>query len=64
MTFEQSLDGSNYVVLGSATRISGGWQITGLSLPAGENFHVRARGRASGGYEHGSSGLIESVAQF
>ena len=64
VTFEQSTDGTNYTVSGSGIRINGGWQLTGLSFPAGQNFYVRARGRATGGAYGGSSGLIESVAQF
>jgi len=64
VTFEQSSDGTNYTALGSGTRISGGWQLTGLALPAGQNFYLRARGRAVGGRNNGSSGLMESVRQF
>jgi hypothetical protein len=64
VTFAQSTDGTNYKALGSGIRISGGWQLTGLSLPAGQNFFLRARGRSTGGAYGGSSGLIESVAQF
>jgi len=64
VSFQQSTDGTNYTALGSGIRISGGWQLTGLSFPAGQNFYVRARGRATGGAYGGSSGLIESVAQF
>ena len=64
VSFEQSLDGINYTPLGHGTRISGGWQLTGLSLPPGQNFCVRARGRAVGGIANGSSGLIECVKQF
>jgi hypothetical protein len=64
VTFEQSLDGTNYTALGRATRISGGWQLTGLSFPIGQTFYLRARGRSLAGRFNGSSGLIESVAQF
>jgi len=64
VAFEQSIDGANYAALGSATRIAGGWQLTGLSFPEGRNFWVRARGRASSGILNRSSGLIESVARF
>ncbi len=62
--FEQSNDRTNYTLLGAALRIKGGWQLTGLSLPTGQNFYVRARGHTSGGEYNGSSGLVESVAQF
>jgi len=64
VTFEQSSDGTNYSPLGRGTRIAGGWKLDGLSLAAGENFYLRARGRASGGLQNSASGLIESVAQF
>jgi len=45
-------------------RISGGWQLTGLSLPVNENFYVRARGYATGGLYNGSGSLFESVRIF
>ena len=64
VTFDQSMNGGDYTPLGPATRISKGWELTGLSLPAGRNFYLRARGRPSGGQSNGSGGLIESVAQF
>ena len=44
VAFAQSTNGgSTWTPLGQGTRISGGWQLTGLSLPAGGL--VRARGR-------------------
>jgi len=64
VTFEASVDRANYTTLGNATRFGGGWQLGGLSLPAGQNFYLRARGRTAGGRFNGSSGLVESVAQF
>jgi uncharacterized delta-60 repeat protein len=64
VTFEQSADRTNYTLLGSATRIPGGWELAGLSLPLGQSFYLRARGRTTGGLYNGSSGLIESVALF
>ncbi len=62
--FERSLDGVNYTMLGNGRRISGGWQLTGLALPVGQNYFIRARGRTTGGQHNSSSGLVESVAQF
>jgi uncharacterized delta-60 repeat protein len=64
VTFEQSINGTNYSALGNGTRIDGGWQLSGLTLPAGQNIYVRARARTVGGSRNGSSGIIESVAQF
>ena len=63
VTIAQSLDGANYAGLGTASRIPGGWQLSGLALPAGQNFYLRARGLAPVSY-NSSSGLIESVRQF
>jgi uncharacterized delta-60 repeat protein len=63
VAFEQSLNGTNYIGLGSATRIAGGWQMTGLAVPVGQNCYLRARGFAPTSY-NSSSGLIESVRQF
>ena len=46
-TFElMSGSSGDWTTLGSGSRISGGWQLTGLGLPA--NGFVRARGRAAG----------------
>ena len=62
-TFEQSTNGgTTWSALGSGTRVgsTANWQLTGLSLPS--TVSIRARGRTSGGYFNGSSGLIEQVA--
>lgn len=64
VTFELSTDNANYTPLGNATRIDGGWQLTGLLLPVGKNFYLRARGRTVGGQYNGSSGMLQTVAQF
>jgi len=62
-TFELSRDsGTNWTSLGTGTRITGGWGLTNLSLPA--SGQVRARARTIGGYFNSSSGLIEAVAAF
>jgi hypothetical protein len=44
VTFEASTNGLNYLLIGSATRIAGGWQLTGVSLPRAQNIFIRARG--------------------
>jgi uncharacterized delta-60 repeat protein len=63
VTFESSTDGGvTWTALGNGTRIPGGWQLTGLSLPS--SGYVRARGRATSGYYNGSSGLIEQTGSF
>lgn len=63
VTFELSTDGGlNYASLGSGTRIAGGWELTGLSLPA--SGHVRGRARVSGGHVNVGSGLIETVRRY
>jgi len=64
VTFERSADGSNYFTLGMATRTNGNWELSGLQFPTGQSFYLRARGRTTGGLYNGSSGIIESVAQF
>jgi len=51
-------------MLGNGSRVASGWQLTGLSLPIGESFYLRARGSAIGGQYNGSVSLIESLAQF
>jgi uncharacterized delta-60 repeat protein len=63
VTFELSTDGgATWSALGSGTRISGGWELTGLALPPSGS--VRARGRTAGGYHSASAGLIEQVQAF
>lgn len=63
VTFEASQDGGTvYHTLGSGTRISGGWQLTGISLPS--SGLLRARGRTSSGVGNASAGLVEAVAGF
>jgi hypothetical protein len=59
--FEVSTDGGeNWSVLGPGTRISGGWQLSGLNLPVGGR--VRSSGRTTFGYHNGSSGFTASTA--
>ena len=61
VTFEMSTDGgANWTLLGAGARISGGWEITGLSLPA-HGYTIRARGRVSSCDLNGSCGLVEST---
>lgn len=56
VTFELSTNGGTlWSTLGNGTRVSGGWQLTGVNLP--EDGLLRARGRTS----NGNSGLIEQV---
>ncbi len=58
VTFELSTDGgANWSPLGSGTRIAGGWERTGLSLPS--SGFIRARGRTVSGIYGGSFGIVE-----
>ncbi len=60
VTFELSTDGGgSWGTLGAGVRIAGGWQLTGLSLPASGS--LRARGRTTGGFRNGTSGLLEQI---
>ena len=62
--FEESSDMSDWTTLGAATRISGGWQLTGQSLPLLQNRYIKATGKAYGGLYSGSSSAIESVRLY
>lgn len=63
VTFELSTDGGgNWTALGNGTRITGGWELTGLNVPT--SGQVRARARVTGGYETGCAGLVETVAAY
>lgn len=52
-TFEVSTNGSDWIALGPGSRIPGGWQLPGVSLPLGAT--IRARG-----YVAGASWLLET----
>ncbi|PYI82352.1 MAG: hypothetical protein DME26_17940 [Verrucomicrobia bacterium] len=63
VTFELSTDGgTNWTSLGTGTRIPGGWELSGLSLPV--TGKVRARARVTSGECNGSSGLVETVTAY
>ena len=61
VTFEKSTDGANYTPLGNGTAAGGNWTLTGLSLPTGQNFYIRARGYYRSGILNGSESITESV---
>jgi hypothetical protein len=58
VTFDTCTNGADWTRLGAASRIPGGWQLTGVSL--GSNVSIRARGFAMGGCYGGSGWLVES----
>jgi hypothetical protein len=60
VTFESSDDGVNYTALGEGTAENSDWILTGLSLPAGQNIYIRARGYYRTG-ESAAEGIEESV---
>lgn len=57
--FELSTNGTTWTSLGTGARISGGWQLGGVSVPTGG--YLRARGYVSSGYNNASGGFVESV---
>ena len=60
LAFETSSNGVDWSVLGEATPISGGWQLS--CVPLGPGMQIRARGSIYGAYQNGSSWLLESTA--
>jgi uncharacterized delta-60 repeat protein len=58
VTFELSIGAAAYTLLGSGTRVAGGWTLSGLGLP-----RTRIRLRAQGYYEtgEGSGSIVESI---
>ncbi len=63
VTFDLSNDGGGtWTALGAGVRIAGGWELTGLDLPAGGL--LRARARVASGTYGGSAGLVETVLPF
>jgi uncharacterized delta-60 repeat protein len=68
VTFELSTNsGSTWTFLGAGARISGGWERTGLALPAQGRIRARAQvaaGGASGGGGGCSFGLVATTNDF
>ena len=62
--FERLNTGTNYdwLPLGTGTRIAGGWEITGLSLPGSGS--VRARAITTGGQYNASSSLMQAGTTY
>jgi uncharacterized delta-60 repeat protein len=58
-SFETSTDGTNWFGVGAGTRITGGWQLSGLSFAT--NVNIRARGIVVGGYGNNCSWPVEMV---
>lgn len=57
--FEVSTNGgANWASLGTSSRIPGGWQLTGVSLPG--NASLRVRGFTTGGRYNASGWFVES----
>ena len=63
VTLESSSDGINYSPLGVGARVSGGWQLSGVSLPKYQNVFLRARGFFSTGQYNGSGSIVESARE-
>jgi uncharacterized delta-60 repeat protein len=57
-TFEYSTNRVTWQMLGPGSHIAGGWQLGGLTLPAGAT--IRARGFVNGGNLNGSSWFVET----
>jgi uncharacterized delta-60 repeat protein len=59
--FEYSTNNLTYTALGDGAPAGNNWVLTGLSLPGGENFYIRARGYYRCSYNSGSESTTESV---
>ena len=57
-SFDYSTDGLTWINAGLGTQVVGGWQLTGLTLPAEPT--VRARGTVSGSLGSGSRWFVET----
>ena len=60
-TFESSINGTDWTSVGAGQRISGGWQLTNVSLAPWAS--IRARGYTTGGNDNASSWFVESQIQ-
>src|SRR6266568_4897906 len=63
VTFEDSTDNVNvdYNFLSAGTAVGSNWTLTGLNLPTGQSFYIRARGYYRNGLYNGSESITESV---
>jgi uncharacterized delta-60 repeat protein len=61
VSFEYSTDNANYAPLGDGTTTGSNWTLTGLNLPTGQNFYIRAVGYYRSGRDNGSESTTESV---
>ena len=57
-SFSTSTNGVDWVSRGAGSRITGGWQLTGLTLPAGTSVH--AQGFVCGAYGNASSWFVDA----
>ncbi|MBS0657705.1 MAG: choice-of-anchor D domain-containing protein [Verrucomicrobia bacterium] len=61
--FELSTDGGmSWTALGAGTPLTGGWRVSGLTLP--QSGQIRARAVVPGGYSNGSTGLVVQTTSF
>ena len=60
VTFDWSINGLTYTPLGVGTRVAGGWQLAGQSLP-NQDLYIRARGYYATAYENASGSIAESI---
>jgi uncharacterized delta-60 repeat protein len=58
-TFDASTNGTDWISLGTGSRIPGGWQLTNAALPPGGT--IRARGYVTGGQYNASSWFVETM---
>lgn len=61
VTFEYSTDDVNYTPLGNGMAAGSTWTLTGVNLPNGQNFYIRARGYHRSGISSSSESITESV---
>lgn len=59
-SFDFSTNGLDWTSLGAGTRIPGGWQLTGVTVPPGGG-RIRARGHVAGGRYNGSAWFVEAT---
>ncbi len=63
VSFSLSTDsGTNWTPLGTGARVTGGWALSGLSLP--NTGIVRAQGTTKGGQYGGSTGIVEQQQSY
>ncbi len=64
VTIQGTTDLLSWAALGSAVRISGGWELGGINLPLNSDYYLRAVMEVQGGYSTASTALVSNTKRI